>query len=174
MATFSDLIQSGKIKAAYLKKQTAVTDINRNVQLVNDLDKDSPNIRVFTRIDNSASESLQKLKDALCDLDFLLHEANPEIETDEEYIADQKHVRDSQFGLFQVIDDYSDTLNNAGIKYPPEVIPAKAPADLADVLAQLAQSQAQLVKCQTDATTATTALQNANSAQQVEAAKQHK
>ena len=100
MATFSDLIQSGKIKAAYLKKQTAVADIDRNVQLVNDLDKDSPNIRVFTRIDNSASESLQKLKDVLCDLDLLLHEANPEIETDEEYIADQKHIRESQFCLF--------------------------------------------------------------------------
>ena len=57
MATFSELIKSGKIKAAYLKKQTALTDINRNVQLVNDLDKSTPNIRSFTRLDKSASES---------------------------------------------------------------------------------------------------------------------
>ena len=145
MATFSDLIQSGKIKAAYLKKQTEVSDIIRNIQLVNDLDKDSPNIRVFTRIDNSASESLQKLKDTLCDLDLLLHEANPEIETDEEYIADQRHVRESQFCLFQAIDGYSDILNGAGIKYPPEAIPAKAPADLSEVLDAL-------VKCQNAST----------------------
>ena len=160
MATFSDLIQSGKIKAAYLKKQTAVADIDRNVQLVKDLDEDSPSVRVFTRIDNSASESLQKLKDALCDLDLLLYEVNPEIKSDEEYIADQKQVRESQFCLFQAIDGYSDILNGAGIKYPPKAIPAKAPADLSEVLQAL-------VRCQ-NASTAS------NSAQQVEAAKQHK
>ena len=167
MASFNELIKSGKIKTVFLKKQTALSDINRNVQLVNDLDTESPSIRVFTRIDQSASESLQKLKDVLGELDLLLHEANTDIESDEDYIADQKQVRESQFCLFEVIDKFSDVLNDAGIKYPPEVSPAHAPSDLADVLAQL-------VKCQTDNAKATTDNAKATSDQLAANADQHK
>ena len=48
MAKFDGLIKSSKVKAAYLKRQAALEQINRNVLSKKDLDQEIPNIRTFT------------------------------------------------------------------------------------------------------------------------------
>ena len=171
MASFSDLIKSKAIEPAFLKKQASVADVKRNIQAIGDLDKDNPNARTFNRVEVAANGSLEELKIAIKDLDLLLYDSYPEIETDEDYVADQKIIREYQFKLFNAIDSYIDLLKDKKIQYPPDMgnVPASNPSDLADVLAQLVKSQAdstaQLVKCQTDATTAATAQQIANASQ---------
>ena len=159
MATFSELIKGKYVKPAFLRKQAAVADIERHIQAIDGLDTEVPNARSFNRVEVAAKESLEELKGAIKDLDILLYDSQPDIRTDEDYKADQILVRDVQFKLYKAIDDYIDLLTAKKIQYPPDMpqAPAPNPGDLADVLAQLAQSQAQLVKCQTDNAKATAA-----------------
>ena len=170
MASFNELIKSKPVKAAYVKRQSVVAELDNSIQAISDLDTETPNARTFNRVEVAANGSLEELKIAINDLDIILYKSKPDIESDEDYVADQKIIREWQFKLFNAIDSYIDLLKDKGIQYPPDMgkVPASNPGDLADVLAQLAQSQAQLVKCQTDATTAATAQQIANASQHKE------
>ena len=76
-----------------------MSEINQNVQAINDLGKTSPSVRSFGRLDKRANDLLEDLKVTVRELNILLYNANPEIETDEEYIADQKGIRNSEFVL---------------------------------------------------------------------------
>ena len=172
MATFSELITSKPINAAFLKKQSVVAELDNIRKAIGDLDRDSPNARTFCRIESSATESLEELKGATSELDYFLFKANPDITSDEDYEADKKFNRNCQFKLYNAIDNYTDLLKEKEIPYPPDKaqVPAPNPGDLADVLAQLvkcqtdsnAQLTAQLIKCQTDSAAAATAQQTAN------------
>ena len=129
MATFNQLIKSGKVKAAYLKRQATLEQINRNVLSINNLDQETPNVRTFIRLESNANKTLEELKVANIELDTLLFEANPDFRNEENYIADQKLVIDKEFSLFNAIEDYIQLLNSKGISYPPDVKPVTGPAD---------------------------------------------
>ena len=118
MASFVELIKSKGIKSAFLKKQTCVADVERNIQAIGDLDTETPNARTFNRVEVAANGSLEELKIAIKDLDLLLYDSYPEIETDEDYVADQKSIREYQFKLFNAIDSYIDLLKDKEITYP--------------------------------------------------------
>ena len=74
-------------------------------------------------------------------MDTLLFEANPDFRNEENYIADQKHVRKQEFLLMDEIENYIQLLNSKGIEYPPEVKPETLPANLSDILNNLVASQ---------------------------------
>ena len=103
--------------------------------MINDLDKLSPKSRIFSRYETDANESLSELKAAIEDLYILLHKANPDIDNDEFYKADLKLVREQQFLLFKVIDDYIELLQSKSIPYPPDVKPVTGSGNLAALLA---------------------------------------
>ena len=42
MAKFNDLIKSGKIESAYLKKQAALAELSYNEKIIKDLDSETP------------------------------------------------------------------------------------------------------------------------------------
>ena len=136
MAKFLDLIKSGKIKAAYSIKQAAITDVNKNCQLINDLDVDTPNVRVFSMYEANANSSLETLKTASKDLDVLVLKVNPQMAADEAYKSDQKSERGHILKLCNAIEDYTQVLNDKGITYPPEVKPADNSGDLAALITQ--------------------------------------
>ena len=121
MATFNDIIKSGKCKAAYLKRQATLEQINRSVLAINKLDQKTPNVRTFTRLESSAEKAIEQLKGINIELDTLLFEANPDIKSEEKYIADQKLVIEKEFSLFNAIENYIQLLNSKDIEYPPEV-----------------------------------------------------
>ena len=58
MASFVDVIKSGKIETAYLQKQAALTDVDDNCKLINDLNVETPNLRIFSRYEANANSSL--------------------------------------------------------------------------------------------------------------------
>ena len=99
MATFSELIKTGKVKAAYLLKQGALADVSQNLLLIKDLDKDSPNARVFSKVESNADKSIEVMKAVSKDLNILLYDANPDIASDEDYIADLKDHRGQHIDL---------------------------------------------------------------------------
>ena len=74
-------------------------------------------------------------------MDILLDKANPDIDNDESYKADQKLVREQQFLLFKVIDEYTELLHSKKIPYPPDVKPVTSSGDLAAILNNLVASQ---------------------------------
>ena len=103
MATFNELIKSGKVKAAYLKRQATLEQINRNVLSINNLDQETPNVRNFIRLESNAENTLEQLKEVNIELDTLLFEANPDFRNEENYIADQKLVIDKEFSLLNAM-----------------------------------------------------------------------
>ena len=123
MAEFTTIIKSGKIQAAYLQRQATLTEISQNVLLIKDLDQENPNSRTFNRLESNANKSIDELKLANRELNIQLHKANPDIDNDESYKADQKLVREQQFLLFKVIDEYTELLHSKKIPYPPDVNP---------------------------------------------------
>ena len=72
MASFEELIKSKGVQSAFLKKQAVVAELERQLQVINALDRDTPNSRSFNRVEVSANESLEELKGACRDLDILL------------------------------------------------------------------------------------------------------
>ena len=136
MASFVDVIKSGKIETAYLQKQAALTDVDDNCKLINDLNVETPNLRVFSMYEANAKSFLETLKAASKDLDILVLKANPQMADDEIYKSDRKSARDHIFKLCNAIGDYTQVLNDKGITYPPEVKPADSSGDFAALIAQ--------------------------------------
>ena len=163
MASFNELIKSKPVKAAYVKRQSVVAELDNTIQAISELDTETPNARTFNRVEVAANGLLEELKVAISELDCLLFSANPDIKSDVDYVSDKKLVRECQFKLYNAMDSYTDLMGVKGIQYPPDKahVAAPDPGDLANVLAQL-------VKCQTDATTAATAQQIANASQHKE------
>ena len=157
MTTFSEIIVSKNVKPAFLKKQAAVADVENSILAITDLDTVTPNPRTFHRMEIAANKSLEELKTAITDLDILLLNSDPDIMSNEDYVADKKLNRDCQFRVFKAIDDYIDIMTAKEVTYPPDmgVKPAAPPSDLSDVLKQL-------VKCQED--NAKAAAENAKAA----------
>ena len=141
MATFNDLIKSGKVKAAFLKRDVTLKELSRKALSIDELDKVTPNVRTFERLETNANNSLDELKIINTELDLLLVNENPDISNDESYIADQKQLRKQEFLLFNAIENYIQLLNSKGIEYPPEVKPVTGSVDLSDILKNLIAPQ---------------------------------
>ena len=112
MATFTKLIQSGKAKSAYLKKQAALSEVSHNFLSIKDLDDKPPIVRVFNRYEVNANSSLEMLKSCQTDLNIPLLDANPEIFKDESYIADLAYDRGQTFDLLNAISKYIEFLKD--------------------------------------------------------------
>ena len=141
MAEFDELIKSGKIQAAYLQRQATLKEISQKVLSIKELDQANPNSRTFNRLESNANKSIYELKLANRELNIQLYKANPDIDNDESYMTDQKLVREQQFSLFKVIDEYTELLHRKNIPYPPDVKPVTSSGDLAAISNNLVASQ---------------------------------
>ena len=148
MATFNDLIKTGKVKATFLRRNAILNDMYEKVLSIERLDRVTPNVRTFERQEVSANKSLEELKLIKRELYILLEDANQDIKDDQEYIADQKLVIDNEFALINAIDEYVQLLHSKDIEYPPEVKPVTGSVDLSDVLNNLIASQNSLAASQ--------------------------
>ena len=124
MASFNELIKSGKIEAAFLQKQVAAVAVDTNVQKITKLDQVNPNARTFSRLEQAALKSIDTLNAAIDNLNSLLLQANPEIVTDVNYLSDRDYNMNVESCLHSVIDTYIELLDTKGINYPPEIKPS--------------------------------------------------
>ena len=106
MATFNELIKSGKIRQAYVQRLATTEEISQKILSIKALDQENLSSGTFNRLETNANKSLEDLKVANRDLDIQLYNINPNINDDESYIADIKLVRDKEFSLFNAIEDY--------------------------------------------------------------------
>ena len=140
MTEFTQIIKSGKSQTAYLHRQALLDEIDRNVTLIKDLDRENPIARTFTRFESNVNELLNKLKLANVELATHLVKANPQINNDESYKTDKKIVNEQLFSACNAMDDYIELLNSKGIPYPPDVKPVTSSTDLATILNNLVTS----------------------------------
>ena len=70
-----------------------MNEISQNVLSVKELDQKNPKIRTLNRLESKANILLDKLKLVNRELYILLLKANPDIDTDESYIADREFDR---------------------------------------------------------------------------------
>ena len=61
MASFTDLIKTGKIKAAFLKRNATLKELSRKALSIDELDKETPNVTTFSRLETNANKSLDEL-----------------------------------------------------------------------------------------------------------------
>ena len=148
MASFKDLIKTGKIKAAFYKKQAILEDVNTHVQLISELDKLAPNARKFARRELEANRVLNDLNITTRELSQLLYEQNMDISKDTDFLEDQKHSRSEMTCLFNEIEDYIAILDKAGIPYPPDVKPSLGHSDIATILDVQSKNIETLLKAQ--------------------------
>ena len=139
MASFNELIKSGKIEAAFLQKQVAAASVDTNVQKISKLDQVNPNARTFSRLEQAALKSIDTLNAAVDNLNSLLLQVNPEIVSDVNYLSDRSYNMNVESCLHSVIDNYIELLDTKGINYPPDVKPSTNQNDsLTEVLKTIA------------------------------------
>ena len=141
MASFTELIKSGKIRQAYLQRHATIDEISQKILSIKALDQENPSSGTFNRLETNANKSLEELKVANRDLEIQLYNINPNINDDESYIADKNLVRDKEFSLFNAMEDYIKLLHSKEISYPPEAKPVTSSGDLAAILNNLVASQ---------------------------------
>ena len=148
MTTFSSLIASGKIESAYLTKQAVLVDIDKDLQMINTLDKENPSSRKFSRLEQSAEASVVELKAAGREFSKLLFKANPNIKSDDTYIAEDKREKELLMSLFDAIEKYIKLLNDKGVPYPPDVKPSLGHSDIASILDNQSKTMESFLKAQ--------------------------
>ena len=148
MAEFTQIIKSGKSQTAYLHRQALLTEINSNVTLIKELDRENPIVRPFIRFESNINDLLNDLKLANVELTTHLVKANAQIHNDESFITDKKLVNEQVFSACKAIDEYTQLLNSKGIQYPPDVKPVTSSGDLAAVLTTLDKNITTLVASQ--------------------------
>ena len=150
MSTFIELIKEGKVKTAFGKKKAAIATIQAQLLKIDKLDRESPNARVFQKVETSADRALAELEAASKSLNLLLIVQNPNISEDKEYIKECSNDADLELALYNDIDKYINILTAKGIDYPPDVAPQADSGNLAGILSALVKAQTDNVKAQSD------------------------
>ena len=167
MATFLELVKTGKAKGTYLKKQALVGSVHDELVKIGSLDKENPNLHIFEMTQEEAKALLADLTKAKRDLKLALIEQNPEIYEDGDYKKDTNSDIILELKVQTDLERYIEVMNQHEIQYPPVVAPIGPQGDLNDILTAL-------LKCQTGNAAAADVVFKTNTAQQIATAKQHK
>ena len=142
MSSFGDLIQVKAIAYALLQRDTALFAMKERVHKINDLSSDSPNPRIFGKVEQEANEELSTLKGANRNLVSLLLNSNRDIKSDSAFQVDQKNVRSEEFKCMNAIDNYIQLFADKNITYPVDSKPNSDPSDL-DTITKVLKSQSE-------------------------------
>ncbi|CAL4142979.1 unnamed protein product, partial [Meganyctiphanes norvegica] len=113
--TFDDLIKVKDIAKAFANRNVSLQMLKEQIAMLNDLDKDSPNLRRFSLMEKDADTEMVTLKGANLALAGLLLKSNPAIISDESYKRNQTEYRDTLFECVDAIEDYRKILLEKGI-----------------------------------------------------------
>ena len=152
MTTFKEIIKTKPVLSLYTQRDTELLALENKVDKLDGLDKENPNLRIFTRIEAESNDALMKLEKANKALIHSLLKHNPDIKSDQSYKDDQKNVRDVDFKCINAIESYIQVLNDKGITYPPESKPNSTFSDVAQVLQETTKMTNQLLTRQDENT----------------------
>ena len=113
--TFDDLIKVKEIAKAFAKTNASLLMLQEHVAMLNNLNKDSPNLRRFSLLEKEADTEMVTLKGANMALAELLLKGNQEIKSDESFKRNQTEYRDTVFKCVDAIEDYRKILLDKGL-----------------------------------------------------------
>ena len=114
MSQFSKCLEVKSVKAAYIKRNASVMELNSAVGKFKNLDAVNPNFRQYMYINKEFEASEQTLKaDNHTFVQHILH-ASQDFSSDTEFAKDQQSVKASQFAAMNTKDIYQSRLEELG------------------------------------------------------------
>ena len=114
MSLFNKCLEIKTVKAAYIKRNASVMELNSAVGKFKNLDAVNPNFRQYMYINKEFEASEQTLKaDNHTFVQHILH-ASQDFSSDTEFAKDQQSVKASQFAAMNTKDIYQSKLEELG------------------------------------------------------------
>ena len=158
MASYKSCLESKSIKAAFIKRNASVMELNNTVGKFKLLNTTVPNLRQFTYIDKELDAKMEQLiTDNHLFVQHILH-ASQTLSSDTEFTEDQKSIRSTQFAAICAKDEYVAILEDHKLvpKISEQVSNAAAvhtTPDMATILKQIAKDQKDTLKTLLDTQT---------------------
>ena len=146
MSTYKSCLEVKTIKAALIKKNASVMELNNSVGKIKLLSTTNPNLRQFTLVDKELETNLEQLKtDNHLFVQHILH-ASATLSTDSEFMRDQESIRATQFAALSEKSDFLEILENKNLipKIADQVTSTAAAAptpEIATLLKELAEDR---------------------------------
>ena len=97
MSTYKSCLEIKTTKAALIKRNASVMELNNSVGKIKLLSTTNPNLRQFTCIDKELETNLEQLKtDNHLFVQHILH-ASATLSSDSEFMKDQESIRATKF-----------------------------------------------------------------------------
>ena len=150
MSTYKSCLEVKTIKAALIKRNASVMELNNSVGKIKLLSTTNPNLRQFTCIDKELEANLEQLKtDNHLFVQHILH-ASATLSSDTEFTKDQESIRATQFAALSVKNQHLEILESHNLipKLADQVASAAAAAptpEIAIILKELAENQKTLL-----------------------------
>ena len=158
MASYKSCLESKHIKAAFIKRNASVMELNNTVGKFKLLNKDVPSLRQFTYIDKELDAKMDQLAtDNHLFVQHILH-ASQTLSSDTEFTEDQKSIRSTQFAAISAKDEYVTILEDHNLvpKISEQISNAAAVSatpDVATILKEMAKDQRDTLKALLDTQT---------------------
>ena len=146
MASYKSCLEVKSIKAARIKRDASVMELNSTVGKIKLLNTSNPSLRQFTYIDKELESNMEQLKtDNNLFVQHILH-ASQTLSSDVEFTEDQKSIRSTQFAAICAKDEYVAILEEHKLipKISEQVsnaAPVSAAPDITIILKEMAQDR---------------------------------
>ena len=115
MSQFSQCLEIKTVKAAYIKRNASVIELNSAASKFNKLDANNPNLRQYAYINKEFEAAEQALKaDNHTFVQHILH-ASQDFSSDTDFAKDQESIRATQFAAISNKDIYQSKLEELGL-----------------------------------------------------------
>ena len=112
MSSYQSCLEVKAIKAAFIKRNASVMELNNTVGKIQLLNTSNPSLRQFTYIDKEFEANMEQLKsDNHLFVQHILH-ASQNFSSDENFTQDQNSIRATQISAITVKDNYVEILEN--------------------------------------------------------------
>ena len=112
MSSYQSCLEVKAIKAAFIKRNASVMELNNTVGKIQLLNTSNPSLRQFTYIDKEFEANMEQLKsDNHLFVQHILH-ASQNFSSDENFTQDQNSIRATQISAITVKDIYVEILEN--------------------------------------------------------------
>ena len=163
MASLQDCLRIPKINSQFIKRNSALMELNNAVANVKQLNKATPKVRQFLVMEKEIDGLMSRLKSENAIFTQALLSQNPDINSDSNFNSDQVSIRSKCFSSMEAVDDYRGLLEEKNLirsatqdqdlmnqQQSVNDLLAKLSANL-EVLTTIGKAQVEASKKQTDA-----------------------
>ena len=110
--TFKNCLEIKAIKAAHIKRNASVMELNGTVGKIKLLNTTTPSLRQFKYLEKELEANMDQLKtDNHLFMQHILHQSES-LSSDTDFVEDQKSIRATQFAAISAKDEYVELLES--------------------------------------------------------------